>query len=257
MPPTVESVTVTELTENATSITVTEAAGASNGDLLLTFLAVDTGGAADIFPVGYSIESWTPIPVNAKADPAFVDVMVEYRIRGTNPTPNLTWDFANAQQAIAIMYRISGHDENDPIGAFLLTDGGFGDLPLSPEIVTEADDSLVLRLYAADGVGLIAAEDGSYPENHTGRAHRETSGPGGITAGAADEVVPVAGFSNVGDWPSLLAEVSWHAISIEIKAAPVLTPITGTGAVSIAGPTAAGTGEFDTTGVSRPAAAGL
>lgn len=256
MPPTVESIAVTEVNENAGSITVTEAPGATKGDLLVTFLAVDTGGAADIFPVGFSVDNWEPIGgLNAKTDPAFVDCMVEFRTRGTNPTPNLTWPYANAQQGIAIMYRISGHDANDPIGAKLLA-SGFNDLPESPEIYTEADDSLVLRLYTADGVGLIAAEDGSYPENHTGRAHRETSGPGGITAGAADESVPVAGFSNVGDWPSLLAETSWHAISLEIKAAPVLTPVTGVGSISLTGPTVAGTGEYET-GVSKPAAAGL
>lgn len=120
----------------------------------------------------------------------------------------------SAEQKIAGIMRITGHDPNMPIDSMAVATGT-STTPTCPSITTLTNDCLILRIFGADDDDITT--DSGFPAGTTGLWVRDTgTGTATCSQGAAHENQVTAGSTGTAAFTMLLSE-PWSAWTIAIR----------------------------------------
>src|SRR5690606_9689461 len=209
MPPTVHEVQAT--TGSSADVTVTAPATVQAGDLLLAHVAFD---GRDMPAITSVPAGWTLIADDDDGNTVYGGWW--YRIAQAGDA-SASWVFTgngNSEEWIAHCVRVTGHHPGIPINAYAVSPHtGMSSGPwISPAVVTDVDDCLIIYSLARDG--------GSH--SHTPPVGCVEIFAGGSSASggtAATKVQATAGDTGSGEFGSATSE-QWVAITLAIAPEP-------------------------------------
>ena len=173
---------------SGTSVSATEPAGATSGDVLLALIAVG-GNPTLTVPSG-----WTLIPGTTYAGTA-VGTKVYWIARGGS-APSYSWSWTGAQYAELIVLCYSGADNSTPWNVVQLASNNSVSAPVTcPAVTTTVPDTAVVLLGMYWG-GIFAGTWGA-PSTYTIREPNSTTFG---DSGAADKSVASVGTETPGAW---------------------------------------------------------
>jgi hypothetical protein len=207
----VQAFSVTLQAVNGDSITCTEPAGTTSGDLLIAVLSVDQVG--DVITAN-TPSDWTDITGNLAANG--VGGRVFWHQRGAS-APDLVFNLSvGTEHMVGGVLRIDGHNSTTPIDDFAVGAGSTV-TPISPDLNTATNNTLVLRLFMGDRDRITA--DTGFPSttdnNHYIRESAVSSAA--CSQGAADEEQVSAGPVGTAEWTNAFSNSDgWHGVTIAI-----------------------------------------
>jgi hypothetical protein len=215
-PPTYQSLATATRGSNGTSLTINKPTGTTQGDLLIAILSKDGTGAINT-PSG-----WTLINEGSSGTGSGnIRLGVFYKVAGASEPSSYTITWSDSEQAVGAILRYSNFCTGNPINVSGSATGG-SNTPTAPSVTTTVADTLVLRIYGADGD--LGAGAG-YPSGHTGRFSIESnSGSDTCSGGAADRTQTAIGATGTAAF-NLTGTGSerWRAVTLAIKPNPDCT----------------------------------
>jgi len=137
------------------SITVSKPSGVVEGDLLLAIVVVDGAETMNGLHVyfDYPIEGGVVNPSDPTDGPT---AGIWVRIAGSSEPANYTWGWSGTKQAVAIIYRITGHrpvsTPADVVDASGANSSAGSSTPTSPSVTTDTPGCKILYIASNDGV---------------------------------------------------------------------------------------------------------
>ena len=197
---------------STTSMNLTVPAATAADDLLIAHVSTDAADPTFGTPTG-----WVLLVDANSGGSTTASTAVWYRVAdGTEPA-SYTFTWLSSTNAVGALSRYSGVDPASPIDAWA-TNTGSSSSPSAPSVVTTLDDTIVLRIMAADGKRI--PNSGSYPVGHNGRYELETTGfIANVSGAAADTLQAATGATGTASF-SLSGSDDWVAATIALAPIP-------------------------------------
>ena len=147
--------TEAKVSSDDTSITISTPSDTNEGDLLIVAVATDGDTSSSLAPPGG--EGWTEIDVDDYGNEVTLGAWWKLADASESSSHQFTW--SGGENAYAWMMRFTGHDTDDPIND-VATDGESSSTPESPEVTTDVDGCLILRLGGFDDPNITEGSPG-------------------------------------------------------------------------------------------------